>query len=408
MVKAAVIAAIALMIHLLTAADSAAKLRDLLPGLYGGDGIILADPPEGSPFPSHAPHFTLESANALNQLNNQIAAEIALFPFSSSVSGFTFAFDPTLGTFISTTETLGPLFAERGSTLGRGKFNLSLAYTFFQYDSFEGDDLSDLTVIARHQPDVIPPDDERTSFELDTIAMYLDLDIRVQILSLAATYGLTDRLEIGMLMPFVHVDMEVKARAEVIASPENPRPNIHRFDEFGESPFDEASDDAFGLGDIVLRAKYQLIKSDYIDVAGAMLVKLATGDEDNFLGTGDTTLRPFVAASHTFTDFILPQVNFTPHVNLGYEINVDDSGRHALEYVVGFDVGSRRWSVAAELIGSHESDGDGVGDDILAFAIGAKWNVYKRLLLLANVQLPLNDEGLRSNVIPTLGLEYSF
>jgi hypothetical protein len=392
----------------LSATDSAAKLRNLIPGLYGGDGITLADPPAGTPFPTHAPHFVFDTAAAITRLNDQIGAEIAVFPFSSSVGGFTFSFESALGTFVRTTETLGPLFAERASTLGRGKFSLHASFTAFRYDEFNGQDLNDLMVVARHQPDTIPPDDVRTSFELDTIRIHVDLDIRVQMLAMAAAYGLTDRLDIGILIPIVRVDMDVRARAEIVPSPDNPFPAVHTFVGGPESPNDAASGDAIGIGDIVLRAKYHVLKSDVVDLAAAMLVKLATGDEDDFLGTGDTTIRPLVILSRTFSGFVLPRLNFTPHLNFGFEWNIDRSSQNALEYVIGFDVGTRRITFAGEFLGSHELHGDGIGDNILAASVGTKWNPFGRFLLIANVQFPLNDDGLRAAWIPTVGVEYSF
>ncbi len=63
------------------------KLIDLIPGLYGGDGIFLAT----AQVASHTAHFSLQSASNINRLNEQIAAEVGGFPFSSSVGGFSFA-----------------------------------------------------------------------------------------------------------------------------------------------------------------------------------------------------------------------------------------------------------------------------------------------------------------------------
>jgi hypothetical protein len=397
------------MVLLFSRSESAArKLVDLIPGLYGGNGISLAAPPPGSPFPTHEPHFTIASAAAINRLNEQIAAEIGVFPFSAAVGGFTFAFEPGLGTFVPTTETLGPLFAERAPTLGRGRLNVQASFTSFKYDEFNGESLDHLQVVTQHQPDVIPPNDSLELFELDTIRINMDLDIRVWILALAATYGLTDRLDVGLLVPIVHVSMDVKARAEVVPSPANRFPGVHTFVGGPESPFDRARGEATGIGDIMLRAKYHLLKSQTVDLAGAVLVKLATGDEDNFLGTGDTTIRPFLVVSRTFAALFGSRISVTPHLNLGYEVNLDHDDRSALEYVVGFDVGTRRFVVVGEFLGSHQLHGDGIGDNILTASVGIKWNPWKRLLLAANVQFPLNNEGLRSHLIPTFGVEYSF
>ena len=102
------------------------KLLDLIPSLYWGDGISLATAPTAS----HTAHFSIASLASINRLNEQIAAEIGGFPFSSSVGGFSFDFDPVLGDFVTTTKSLGPLIAENAATLGRNKLSTNLSYTY--------------------------------------------------------------------------------------------------------------------------------------------------------------------------------------------------------------------------------------------------------------------------------------
>jgi hypothetical protein len=397
----AVILTVALL--LLTGSVSAARpLRDLIPGLYGGDGITLAGPPPGSPFPTHAPHFTVDTAASINRLNEQITAAIGPFPFSSSVGGFTFRFDPLLSTFTRTTETLGPLFAERAPTLGRGKFNVNAAFTFFTYDTFNGDEIDNLHVDTTHQSDVLPPDHVRTSFELDIIRINLDLDIRVRIFSLAVTYGVTEHLDVGILVPLVNIDMRVKSRAEILPSPANTFPAVHTFVGGPESPDDRASESAIGIGDVVLRAKYLLLRSALVDIAGAVLTQLPTGRERDFLGTGTTTIRPFFILSQTLFDI------WTPHLNLGYEFNLDHGSRSTVEYAVGFDLGTSRVTFAWELLGRYDPGGDQSGEHKLTSSMGVKWNPWKQLLVSANAQIPINRSGLRSDLILTFGAEYNF
>ncbi|MBI4611446.1 MAG: transporter [Candidatus Rokubacteria bacterium] len=379
---------------------SAKDLRDLIRGLYGGDGIFVATDPRAN----HTAHFSIGSAASINRLNELLAAQLGVFPFSSSVGGFTFAFEKELGTFVRTTETLGPLFAERAPTLGQGKLNLHASYTFFEYDKFAGKSLDGLQVVARHDPNVIGFPDVREQFERDILLIDLDLDIRVQIFALAATYGITDRLDAGILLPITSIDMDVRSRARIVQSPQNTLfPGVHTFVGGPESPDDQAFESATGVGDIVLRTKYHLLKRNELDLAAAVLAKLNTGDEKNFLGTGTTTLRPFLVASRTFAGW------FTPHLNAGYEFDLDRDERSSVEYAVGFDVGTQRLSVAGDVLGSHRPDGTGIGDNIVTGSLGVKWNPWKQLLLLLNLQVPLNQEsGLRSKLITTFGVEYSF
>ena len=151
------------------------KLNTLIPGLYGGDGITLAGV-DGGPFPSHAPHFHIGTADSFNRLNDSISAEIGVIPFASSGAGFAVRFDEDLGTFVQVAKSFGPIFAERADTIGKGRFNTNFSFTTFRYDEFLGDDLDHLLVRTLHEPDTLQPDDERTSFELDTVDIDMDLD----------------------------------------------------------------------------------------------------------------------------------------------------------------------------------------------------------------------------------------
>jgi hypothetical protein len=198
--------------------------------------------------------------------------------------------------------------------------------------------------------------------------------------------------------------MDVQSRARIVVSPNNALfPGVHTFVGGPDSPRDAASGHAFGLGDIVLRAKYHLLKSEAIDIAGAFLTKLATGDHEDFLGSGATTLRPFVVLSRTLFDIL------TPHLNIGYEFNLERGHQSAVQYALGFDVGTATWTVAGELLGSHEPAGDGIGDHILTGSVGVKWHAWKQLLVSGNAQVPLNRKsGLRSDLILTFGAAYSF
>lgn len=379
----------------------AEKLNTLIPGLYGGDGITLAGV-DGGPFPSHAPHFLVASADSFNRLNDSISAQIGAIPYASSGAGFAFRYDEDLGTFVQVAKSFGPIFAERADTIGQGRFNANLSFTGFKYDEFLGDDLDNLTVVTLHDADTLPPDDEHTSFELDTVHIDMNLDININAIVFAGTYGLTDRFDVGFLVPFADVDVNIGAQAMVIKSPDNPIPvDVHTFEGGPESPNDSASGNATGLGDIVLRAKYHWVASETNNLAVALQYKSASGDEDDFLGTGDNTVRPLLIYSRTFGAF-------TPHVNLGYELNLDDSDQNSIEYAFGFDVGMEKLTFAASVLGSREMSGDGIADTIVNGAFGVKWNPFGNYILTANLLAPLNDDGLRSDLIGTLAFERNF
>jgi hypothetical protein len=153
-----------------------------------------------------------------------------------------------------------------------------------------------------------------------------------------------------------------------------------------------------------MEAKYRFLENGPVDFAGALLGQFATGNADNFLGTGDNFLRPFLILSHTFRQILGTPLNLTPHLNLGYQFDVNHFDRSSLQYVGGFDVGVRRVSLAWELLGTHYQD----GWDRIDTAIGLRWNFWKTLVLSGNVILPINDDGVRSDVITTLGIGATF
>lgn len=386
-------------------------LVDLIPSLYGGDGITLMAREQFS----HEAHFLVDTQAAINQLNDQIASAVRPLPLTPSAGGITYRFDPDRGTYVQTTETLGPLITERPQTLGKGQISLGASFTFFDYDQFEGDRLSNLQVTAFHIPDTFPcapigPDNEtitpcgnpneRENWELDRVNLDVDIDLDFKTWTLSAAYGVTDRLDLGILIPIVDVNMKVRSKAEIVVSPENDFPDVHSFG--GEDdPIDSASDSDTGLGDILVGAKYFWIDKDRYDISGALRVKFGTGDEDNFQGTGSTTIRPFLIAAYKATNYI------NLRTNLGFDFDLDDSDRNEFIYTAGFDAGNQVFTGVIDLIGSHKIDGNGIGDDLVDVAFGLKWQPIKHLILATNLLVPINDnEGLRSNVITTFGLEF--
>ena len=100
----------------------------------------------------------------------------------------------------------------------------------------------------------------------------------------------------------------------------------------------------------------------------------------------------------------------SPHLNIGYDVNAGAKGQDEIDYTVGFDYGFEIYgdmaTLAVDVIGSHETQKkDDIGDDIIDISIGLKWNCYKQNLLYINSQFPLNDQGLRPDVIVTAGYE---
>jgi hypothetical protein len=387
------------------ATAAAGDLKNAIRDLYGGNGITLQPSPPG--FPSHAPHFTTASLSGLESLGSSITSSITSVALPSTVSGFTF--DIERGVPVRTTDSLGPLLAERAPTLGAGKLNVGFFYTRVDFKKFQGQDLDKLHLTFAHEDingDGVLGDGPGNvfDFERDEILVDLDLDIKQEIFSLFATYGITRNWDIGVIVPIVHVTFRADAEATIVRNSAISS-RVHNFGPDSDSPTSRTGGEATGIGDVILRTKYNFLRSRpyWPDLAVLGQVKLATGDEDNLLGTGETDFLAMLVASKTFGP-----VN--PHINAGYEVSTAGSQENKVRYVAGFDARLHpRLSAAVDVIGRWKPDGNGIDDSVADVAVSARWNIYRTLLLDAAVEVPINkNTGLRPDLIWTVGVDYTF
>ena len=390
----------------------AADLKDAIRNLYGGQGILLEPLP--LPFPSQESRFQASSLQGLDRLNSQLTSAIVVPSFNSSVTGFTF--DIERGVPVRTTESLGTLLTERATTLGARKLDLTFTYTRVNFTKLQGKDLKDLELVFLRgdaNGNGIRDTSGPFSFESDVIRTRLSVDLTEDIFALIATYGLTAEWDVGFVVPMTHIRLIAKAHAAIFDQFGNPGGTkigdipIHRFGPNSSQPDASGGGDETGLGDIVLRTKYNFLRhyDDLIpDMAFLVELKLPTGDEERLLGTGGTNLTGLLVASRTYARW------FTPHVNLGYEIDTKDTRQNAIRYALGFDARLLpELTLAAGLIGRAKPDGSGTGDHIVDLSLGVKWNPIKSLIFRTNVQIPLDkNSGLRADFIPTVGIEYIF
>lgn len=189
----------------------AGDLKNLIPNLFGPGGITLL-PVEFPPGTFHQPHLQTESAAELTTLNDALRGQLGNFPLPSPASGFTFQFDPALGTFTRSTESFGPIFADRAETVGRRKLSLGFSYQHVTYDKLDGKNLDDgeLQLIFVHDP---PTDEATRIFQDDTITAQIYADITTDLFVLSGTYGLLDNLDVSVAIPIVRNSMRVRGVA---------------------------------------------------------------------------------------------------------------------------------------------------------------------------------------------------
>ena len=439
-----------------TASVEARSLSSQLNSMFGDNGIVLTDvptqpnpnAPAPNPSATHDAHFTSSSLATLGLLVRQLAPNAADFPAISTAPGLTFRYNPPLQIFERSSGSLGPVFVERPQTLGRGKFDLGFSYLYIDFDELDGKDLDRLSFRGLQHNDCCAPGDVPSpslpTFETDTADLFFEkFTLRSHVVSFFATYGVTDRWDVNFLLPVVFTDLKVQARA--VLNNESLT-DTHFFDLDTQRTTERRSidDDKTGFGDLLLRTKYQLLDDDRIDFALGLTLRVPTGDEDNFQGIGDTTLLPFFSIA---TEFDRIHV----HASSGIEVNFDDSDRSRVRYAGGVTlqiieqlalfidvIGSSnlttdRISVTVpQFVNAPLADGvpgpsdvppsDVPGDaipnfrtfsrrfstDIVDLSVGLKANVYGAVVGYAGVFVPLNDDGLRADVIPAFGLEVSF
>jgi hypothetical protein len=235
----------------------------------------------------------------------------------------------------------------------------------------------------------------------------VSLRIHTDTMTLAGNFGITDRLDVSAAMPFVRLTLT------------GQRVDTYRGREFIQAT---GSAVASGVGDLIVRAKYNVLRIEGSGVAIGGEVRLPTGDEENLLGAGQTTVRPRLIGS-------IERDRVAVHGNVGYAFRdvadeLDYSGAVTVVAVprvtiVGELAGRRLKSFGrlAEVIEPHPrlarvdtirlTAVSQVTDRVVAVG-GLKWNIAGTWILSANVLRPLTDSGLNARWIPSITFDYSF
>lgn len=425
----------------LPAAGQTFNLRDLLTD-FVRQGITLAPPVTGI---SHEAHFIGADSPqfvALQQFNGELSNELSAFPLASSAGGFTYNYDASIGAFTRAADSFGPIYAERASTIGKGKLNIGLNYSHFTFDRI--DDLNlrdgDVRLVFTHQDVNGDKSNLKPYVEGDVITARLFLKVNTDITAFVLSYGVSDRLDIGVAVPLVRVSLDAETDAAVQRLATGPGSPIHTFLGGGTTEVFRQTGSASGVGDILLQAKMRIAQGRLGGVAVAADLRLPTGEERDLLGTGATQAKAFVVGS-------LRLGPFSPHINAGYTWSANASGGRRIPdeiaYTGGFDWAlTPRLTFAADAIGrtlrkaqvvrvvettfqyNTNPDPAAVPDvhtasfprlisesrdsSSLLGSVGLKINPFGNFLLTINGLFALNHKGLADKFAPLVGFDYSF
>ncbi len=407
--------------------------------IYGPGGLSIKNPTVPSGFNTA---FQSSSLANLTPLSAAIGTQLSLLPLASSASGFTYTFDPAAGAYTRSSETYGPILAERAETIGRKKLFFAFSYQRYEFNTIDNLDVRNFSTVL---PQTIDPNFAPTH---DVIATRTGADLKINQSTIFATYGAADWLDLSVAIPFENVSLTATSNATIIRIANS---TVNFFDPADvrnslQKTFINSSS-ASGLGDVTLRAKGTVWKNETIALAVAMDLRLPTGDASNYLGSGAIGFKPFVIAS-------LRKGRVSPHVNIGYQkngssilagdvnTNVKESLPDQFIWTVGADARVlKRVTLALDILGQRVFDAPRLvattfvttpvtgttvpplvsgslslpnvatitqSYNAINGSAGVKVNLGGNFLATANLLVKLNDGGLRANLSPLFGVSYTF
>jgi hypothetical protein len=305
---------------------------------------------------SFVPSAVQTNADALDFVTKWMSVSPAYFPFGSTSGGLAFRFES--GVPAPAPTSAGPILGERGQTLGRGRGVVGAHVTSTRFTTSRGRPLSQLRLTFTHRnidSDQCDAEEGRDCAPLgvplsenDLLEFLLNVDLDVDVGSVFLTYGLLDRLDLGIMLPLVHTSMHGRSTAQIIPFGTLPTGAAHFFAGTPENPVLASTQvvqgSATGIGDLAVRTKVNMLDRERAAVALLADVRFPTGDEDNFLGIGDWSVRGIGVFSMVFG-------SFSPHLNAGYIWRGAKAGngaaKDAVLLTIGFDQVFAPWATFA-------------------------------------------------------------
>ena len=442
--RLAVVATAALLAALPVPA-AAQRLRDDIAQLFifgpGEEPLFLAgtaDPNNPASIRAHGRHFVpasaAENAAVIGFLTDALGASVSNMPIGSTSGGETFRFEG--GVPVRTSTSAGPIFAERAMTLGRGRLLAGLSRSGFRFATIRGVPLRDVRLTFTHENVDYPGCAAANggadcalmgvpNLENDVMDLRLSLDLKVNVTSLYLTYGLSDRVDVGAVIPVVSTRLAGSSEAQIV--PFGGPTAVHFFAGTPSAPVLNAtrstSGSATGLGDVAVRAKVALRSTPRASVALLADARFPTGSAADLLGAGGFAARGLAVLTAVLGDF-------SPHANVGYVYRRTSSLNDAVLATGGFDHRiSDKVTLAADVVGELQV-GDSrlhipepvhfdvpfkrtviptsipdVRDDVVSGSFGFKIMPRRDLTAVFNALFPLNRGGVRPEMTYTAGIE---
>ncbi len=355
------------------------KLACVIPQEYGSSAFDFTGVLYQIPNSFHPRHFNSgpgDIESRLAPLTSDIGRQANLLPLASPSSGVVLSYDPSLKTFVTSTDSLGPILGERAETVGRHRLFIGFSYQLLDFDKIDSVNLRNIPAVLTHTDDKFDnatPANPITcsintannltgcAFVRDLIKTVNSIDLKVNQYTSYITFGLTNRIDLSIVVPIENVRMALTSQDTIVlgtsgfivpavGSPDQVNPNqnltntngppyfFHLFNgcpntspasgaagldpsclnhRFPDPTFtgsgSSPKNSASGIGDVVARVKWNAWSAERMRVAVGLDVRFPSGDALNYLGSGAYGVKPFAVFSY--------RARISPHVLVGYEWN---------------------------------------------------------------------------------------
>jgi len=263
-----------------------------------------------------------------NALNASIATALSIIPLASPASGVIVRKDPATGAELPVSSTLGPIFSERAETIGKHRFYIGFSNQDFHFTKFNGNSLNSLSILYQGGD----PSKVSAGSPLSTVPATwgLGMDVRLSQNIAFFTYGVTDSIDVSVGLPTIHAAVSARTHSGTIYAGNGFGTNgstcwcVNTFtpgyptliqQQVGESAMSKT-----GFGDLLVRVKGTVLRTPGAVVAVGGDVRFPTGDENNYLGVGTTTIKPFAAVSF-YSKPLRNGIVLSPHFDVGWQFS---------------------------------------------------------------------------------------
>jgi hypothetical protein len=371
---------------------------------------------------------------------------IATLPPMSG-QAFSYAYDPASDTYVRS-KRLGPTVLRSPQTVGAGHLSLRVATSYFALHGSPGPIpyhiQSDQPLPGQTQP-------------LTGVALIgVDASAKVGAINLAATYGLTNRVDLTLILPIVIVDAQASqvfssARAGLSQPPNRAKiaavpivngdvagalrtldtalkpggPLVLRQETFSDLGYVFNGGTHAGVGRISMGANATLYADKRLQVACAPEFFFPSPSEDNFAGSQSAAILPRLVAAFAAAGAL------KLHADAGYSYDFDhdelrgftwDAGTETPGETMTFDLGfggtkynqGIQWTppvahgVPIQVFPAATATALGdtrLGDNFVDFIAGVKLRITEHLVASGAVSVPVTDEGFQPAAVGTLALE---